>query len=421
MKVSKIYYIDRYNLFTYLPSEISLDDVKANSDLNKLYLLELDMNEDGKTLKVIQLSILLAIHPIGRCATWDDVPATLSTIVIDAYQWPAPDMSNPSKAVKAISPMTSIDFDLSYTNLSVPEERNIKQFRHRLTDLGIKKTNPENPFNLENCLCFVNGLTSRPVVFNDELLMKNGAKYMASTTALRHPNVLLLDFSDFGGFEIIPLSECTPKYQNYTNLANASDQLKLILPNDRNIYDYTVFPVIGHTLFFPNSVQFMSARSLLLKPEMFRVGMSLMKQMAASGEFSGRTYVHQSPKTVEDYWLEEMFQEDHYGAFLVLVKTKDLYIGRSSTYNFCKTVSAEIGLSGFLYERSTQSFCDYTEVSYDSLKDLYTNEACQFLEPDSIDPLGAPIALHSCRCTHALNEMRDYSKTGFEMVRIIGI
>lgn len=419
MKISKIYLESGYNLFVFTPEEISLSEVKADTNLESTYVLELDINEDGTLLKTVHLSILLTIFEAGKCTTLDELLLTLTPALIEAYAHSVPNLSNPQHAVRSISPLTSPDFELSYLNLSIPEERNIKQFRYRLLDLGIKKTNPDNRFNLENCLCFVNGLTSRPVMYNDELFMKNGAKFMGSTSELRHPSTVLLDFSELGGFEIIPFSSCEKKFRNYTNLPDPQTDMKIIFPEGINIFDYTIFPVVGHTLFFPDSLGYLTERSVLFKPDKFRVEMSLIKQAAASEEFLERTYIMKTKESVSNYLLNTMFEADHYGAFFVMIKNRKVLLHRSRIHNFCKSVESSLLRDGFLFERGTQSIVDYTKVYYDSFNDLYMNPMHGVLELDSQDPTGVRLALPECKCKH-VDSFRDYSLAGCELVRIIG-
>ena len=55
MKISKIYLESGYNLFVFTPEEISLSEVKADTNLESTYVLELDINEDGTLLKTVHL------------------------------------------------------------------------------------------------------------------------------------------------------------------------------------------------------------------------------------------------------------------------------------------------------------------------------------------------------------------------------
>lgn len=419
MHISKVYLEKGYDLITYYPEDISLDQIKANTNIASVYTVEVDINDNGLNLTTINLSILLTLFEAGQSTTWSEFVATLTPAMIEAYYRPIPNLMNPAKAVRAISPLTSPDFELSYLNLSVPEERDIKQFRYRLLDLGIKKTNPENRFNLNNCLCFVNGLTSRPIIHNDEFLMKNGAKYMASTSETRHPSTVLLDFSELGGFEIIPFSSCQRQFKNYTNLPDAQTDIKIIFPEGIDVFDYTIFPVVGHTLFFPDSIGYLSSKSVLMKPDLFRIEMSLLKQQAASNGYLERTHILKTEESVSDYLLNTMFSQNHYGAFFVMIKNRKLLMSRTKVHNFCKSVKSSLGTDGFIYERTTQSFLDYTSMKYDSVNDFYLNPLHGILHLDSQNPTGIQYALHTSRCNH-VDTFRDYGLGGFEFIKLIG-
>lgn len=420
MQITKVYLEKGYNLYSYNPSEISLTQIKSDTSLKSTYVLEIDMNDDGLNIKTVNLSILMTIFEAGKASTWEELLATLTPALIEAYAYRVPSMTNPEKAVRSISPMASPDFELSYLNLSVPEERNIKQFRYRLSDLGIKKTNSDNRFNLNNCLCFVNGLTSRPVMFNDEFLMKNGAKFMASTSEKRQPSTVLLDFSELGGFEIIPFSSCQKKFRNYTNLPDPETDMKIIFPEGIDLSQYTVFPVVGHTLFFPNRIDYLTSRSILFRPGLFRIEMSLLKQAACSNEYLERTFIYKTKDSVSNYILNTMFSPEHYGAFFVLIKNKKVLMSRSRIHNFCKSVEASLYNDGFLFERQTQSFMDYTRVDYDSIRDLYIHPLHKILHPDAQNQLDYQYALDHSKCDH-VDTFKDYSVGGFELIKMISI
>lgn len=419
MYITKLYK-KKGNTITILDQNIhSVPSIKADINLSIMYYLEICPG-DGEPCVNINLSHLLVETMAGMCNTWSEILALLSPIVLMSYKTIVPNLENPEKAVRSISPLSSDDFELSYLDYDVPEDRNVKQFRYRLTDLGIKKTNNDSPFNLENCLCFVNGLTSKPMMFNDELLMKDGAKFMASTTQLKHPSTVLLDFTELGGFIIVPFSDCQVVYKNYTNYPDPDVDIKLIFPEGIDLSEYTIFPVVGHSLFFPTDIQIVSKRSVVLNPGSCRVGMSLLKRAAASSNTLTNTYILQSDTTIKDYVLDRMFDPQHHGAFFVLIKSKDIWIHQTMTYNYHKSVEAGLNLDGILFDTTTQSILDYTKVNYDSVNDIYHHPLHGILQLDSQKDIDAQLALASCKCMHQ-DSLRDFGKGAFYFLKIIGL
>lgn len=409
------------NTITVLDSEtISLNQVKEESILSSCFYLEV-CPDTTEPCVILNLSLLLLETEVGKCSTWTEVLSMINSVILESYWVILPDFDRPTSAVRSISPLSEEGFTLSYLDMDVPEDRDIKQFRESMKDLGIRKTGEISRFDLNHCLCSVNGMISRPVMFNDEMLLKDGAKFMWSTTDILHPNLMLLDFSDFGGFEIIPFSSCEKKFKNYNNHPDFQTEIKMILPENTDLSDCTVFTVINHTLFFPTDIKIVNKRTIVVTPGLYRLNMSMLKKSAVSSDFVYNTYVNISDQKVKTYVEETMFSPEEFGAFFVVVKSRDLWIKRTSISNFVDSVdNYKSELDGFLFDRTTQSVIDGTVIKYDHVHDYYRQPLASVMHFDAQIEGDEVKGIQSTKCAHSKDALRDFSQASLEVIKIVG-
>ena len=418
MVIVRIYKKTSGIITNFLVSEITLDQIKLDHELNTVYYLEVKDTDDKHYC--LNLSLLILETSIGKCQTWTCVLGELTERYLIFYSAVIPNLKNPHAALFSVFPLSSPDFKLSYLDQNIPEERNIRQLRYKFTDLAITKTNPKSTVNLENCICSVNGLVSRPIMFNDELLMKNGAKFMTTTDEFRHPSIVLFDFTKLGGFEIVPFSDCRAIPRTENKLPSPNADMKFILPEHVDLTNKTIFPVVGHSLFLPDTILPVAKRSIILSPYKFRIGMSLLKKAAVTKEYIDSTYVMCPEDNVKDYLLTTMMQENHFGAFFVIVNNPNIWIQKTPVHTFHKSVLSSEESDSFLLDTNSQSFLDYTKIDYESLKDIYCHPLHSILEIDTFNHIDKLLAVSDCKCTH-VDIFKDYGKGHFYMIRIVSI
>lgn len=367
--------IESFSLSSKLPK-----DVLEDCDLYTRWYLEL-LNKSTNEYTTIDLSVIFTETNLSKCLTWEEFASNLNDSIIIPYTVTLPNKHSKNLIVTHL--LNNLDFDLSYCNMVVPEDRNIKQYRWRMPDLAITKTNTTNTTNLRNCICSINGIISLPTFYNDELFIKNGARYMKNTTEMNHPSMVLMDFTELGDITIVPFKDCSTKHYSDTTRTIDNCDIKFYLPNDIDITNKTVFPVIAHSLFFPTDVTITSSNSVVISPYKLPIRTSLLKVYQQEERILHETTTAIKLDTdINRYISEEMFDTDYYGNFFIIVDNPSIFITKTHASNYSSSVYGSMMHDGILFEQSTQSFFDYVSIPYDSLFDLYANRVSNLYECD---------------------------------------
>ena len=413
---SKLYRKEKSDLVQYSLNHTP-QEVKTSHGLNVVFFAEI--TKDDETTVIVNLSLLFLETILGQCETWEIIENTLTPVMVDSYTAELPNFMNPKRALRGLNLLGSTEFEVGYTNINTPEDRNVKNFFDRLTDLVITKIDEDSLFDLNNCICSVNGLVGRPVMHNGEMFIKNGMSFMWSTTEERHPSMVLLDFSELGGIEIVPLSSCEIRYRNKDNTPEADIDICALLPEGYDLTNVSVFPVIANSFFFPSSVQVVTKRSLVLSPSHMRIRESLLKRASCQENYIDSSYTLEAGSTVSDYMTKTIKDPQHNGAFLILVKTPSLWIHQLDVFPYAHSTDSFVGKDGILFDRGTQSIIDYTQMPYDSVTDIYRIELPKILE---IDPQGntkKQLAFERVKCGH-LDDLLDHTRADLSLIRIFG-
>lgn len=422
MEIRNIYKRTQNRIFKYNKDEHSLNDIKQEHILGVSFFVEVEEQADTNQNKVVtNLSELLLETSIGKCSDWDDVELLLTPAMCDSYSYILPNVDNPAKAVRFINPLNTSDFEVGYTHLSTPEDRNIKIMIDKLTDLVITKKNTASPFNLSNCICTVNGLVSRPYMYNDELIVKHGMSFMYSTHEFRHPSVGLLDFSELGGMEIIPFSSCTRRFKNEGNIVSTGTDIEFILPQSVNLTHKTIFPVVANTLYFPHIVQTTTTRSLVLKNGTINISNALLKKAFHTETYLDSTYIIKPEQTALDYIATSMMNVNDYSAFFIVVNTNPVQIYETPLCHFAGSVESSVPNDGILFDQTTRSILDYTQIKYANITDVYRHRLAEIFEIDTFGVNIPKIAMTKNHCAHVVSDLKDHSRGNFKLLRIFGI
>lgn len=382
----------RGDMSTYDPNDISPQDVLTDHTLHTRWYLTISYEhipiinegsqcpppEDEDTepevvTATLDLSLIMVETNLVKCTTWEEFLEKLTEKIIKGYETTLPDQTGHN--LLATNLMHSSDFEISYTNILTPEDRNIKTFKWRMPDLAITKLNPKNTTNLDNCICSVNGIVSLPTMFKGELFIKDGARHMSSTTYTSHPSVLLMDFTELGDIEIIPFKDCSVKYYSDHNAKNPYADIKFYLPEHVSLQNKTVFTVLAHSLFFPEMSTVSSFSSIVLSPYKMPIRTSLMKLYEHNTDYVDNTDVVKTDVSFDKYITESMFDDDYHGNFFIIVDNPRIYINKTHMEKYAKSMYTSVGRDGILFDQTTQSFYDYVKNPFESSVDYYTASA----------------------------------------------
>lgn len=412
--------MESYELETKTPSE-----VKEDHDLDTRWYLELYDETTGERSD-IDLSLIFLETKLVKCSTWDEFANMLTDMIIRAYTTSVPDKDSKNLTVTHL--LNSDDFEISYCNINTPEDRNIPVFKWRMPDIVITRINQKNTNNFKNCICSINGIVSRPYVFKGELYIKDGNKHMLSTTEQFTPSVAMLDFSELGDIEIIPLSECTGTVltKSTYNSATYAD-IKVYIPEQYTLENKTVFPVIAHSLYMPEEITISGNNSLVISPYRLPIRTSLIKLFQHNDEVIPNTDVVNTQTSVEHYIRNSIVKTDintgkeldEYGNFLVVVNNPSIFIEKTKVHNYSDSVFSTTVDDGILFDQSTHSIYDYVKIDYDSVTDLYTTRCNPNYELD-IPFSENTYSILSWDCAHK-EELFNIHRKNLYFLKIFGL
>lgn len=309
--------------------------------------------------------------------TWAQLGELITDQMMFGHSTNVPDFTSGNKSLTYAQPLHLPEyFELFYTRVKVPKDRNVSFRRWQLLDLGITKLNPDLKVDLANSLVSVNGLLSIPTFYEEELLIPRGAEFMHGTTKTQQPSVSILDFSGLGGITCVPFSACTHRVKTGRNADlkfNIGLDVEIFLPEKYSLTNKSVFMVLGHTLFFPETCKIISDRSICISPHHLPVGICLLKQKLAAHQFNPGTDALSTDTEIQEYLASGMYEAEHSGAFFVIVDSPKLFIMKNHLTQHAVSqlhVGGPAG-AGFLWDQSSMSVVDQTRLDYQSYMDFH--------------------------------------------------
>jgi hypothetical protein len=423
MIIEKLYRKTRTVLEEFALGNSPWEHMSSIESNNTKYIVKIQ-NED--LTYFLDLGHMFLETPISRFETWDTFRDTLTDIELEAYRIHMPDLDSPKKVLRTVSPLSSNDFLIEYTDKDIPDRRDVKTFIDHLPDLVITKTGNDCPIKLENSLLSVNGLVSRPIIRPNEKTGKReyfvpeGMNFLRCTTHTTHPNLLLMDFELLGGMEIVPLSECKLRYHNQNNEPCPDVFLTITLPDGKDLHGKTACIVMAHSLFLPNSVKVKSENSLLINLAQLRIRMSLAKSAYAKDNYKHNTHLIETPISEETYVKEHLSSKDHYGAFLVLINSEDLWIDTKYGVSFAGNVKFTQYPDYIPHDLTSQSFMDYTQIEYLSRNAVYSYPTMTNLDVYTEEKTQLQLYPDKLKCRH-VDCVKDYKDNQFVFLKIMSL
>lgn len=412
-EIEQLYYGNGATITPFASTEISPEKVITESasldgKMKAYYAVVKDI--DTKEKVMVNLSLLIAITTLVNDArtklavncnpewkpgdklpeyaelTWEVIGECLTEKLIAGFKCAVPEFDNIEKCVRFSQVITDPDFECHYCLLDTPEDRDSKFRRWKLLDMAITKLNPDSPIQLENCLLSVNGCLSRPIMFNGELLMSRGAQFIHNNTCRdgelpKHPSVTLIDFTNLGGITCIPFSEC--QYRIRTGRESGQipvggtivpgKDIQVELPEQYSLVGKNVWMVLGHSLYFGESIIVNGERTVVISPHMLSLDMALMKAGYHAYTYFENTDVFHSDWSITEYINVTAWEKSHYGAFFVVINAPVMYMKRTPTNRHGDSTMyiTKSGVDGLLWDRTNHSFTDHTRQGYASITDYY--------------------------------------------------
>ena len=421
MKFLKLYKKQNGFLTTIPFSKNTPVQIFSNVDLNTFYYINLSYEKDEKTItKTIDLSLLMSETKLGKLKTWQEIIDNLTEVQIESYSSAYLDVDNPVKYVDQISITNSLNMDIHYTQVDSPGTRDIPSMLWKMTDMCISQK--EKKLNFNNCICSVNGLISKPIVFNDEMYIRDAMTYLTHDNTYRWPDVIMLDFNPIGNIQIVPFSDCKHNILQEEHINYAGSDVEVILPEDISLNNKTVLAVIGHTLILHNRLFVVNDRTVHLQPYTYPLQNSLLHKHQMQSKYVKNTeIVRTEDVNLRNYIYKDMFNKDHNGAFFIIVDTPNMYITESTVFEEVDkfTLRTHDNL-GILRQRSNWGVIDYVYDKYKNMTILTINEPTHsILFDNKFDEELVSTDVFNCRHNRHQEKYPDAYYTTYEMFRLI--
>lgn len=422
MEIVALYEKDHKSLVAFGTSVMSLAELLAKSDINRRFYITIrQTNPLGEfTDHDLDLSNILLETKLGKSSNWDDFLTKVTPAMLDSYATVIPDISGPSSETKRPVVVNVANYDniaMSYTSLLSPDIQNVFQRRWNLPDLALTKFG-DDAINFQNCLCSVNGVMSYPVLFEDKLFLRDGAKNLWSLNDHRGPDVVLLDTTPLGGHQLVRFSECSKIFKNAEKTPRADCDIEIVLPDGIDLSRKTVLMVVAHRLYFHDNVKVVSNKSVVISPPIMSLHTSLLLLKEAQNEFNRNTDVLETG-SVSDYITTTMWSDDHYGAYFVIIDNPAVIINREPCDNDIEnhTLNCKDPFGGILVRSLSGQLASYVATDYKSNSLLYVAPGANLYRMDTKRD-ATQLGVATFDCVHQ-DMFINYHDTTFEMVYLL--
>jgi len=226
---------------------------------------------------------------------------------IDLTYYHMRDMVSP----KIVSASHSTLLTESYGTISNPSLRNVLFLRNRLRDLIFTHKNQvgEKAVNFANTIPSISGKIHYPIVFEDELYVKDGTKSLKNVPEGGMGNVLI-DFTPVGDIDIVRFPDCE-------KIAHPAQTI-IRMPEGKSFKDKTALFVVAGRFVMSSEFRIMDERSFVFNPWAFPLKNIILSNKAILGEKIEGTMLYQDTNP-EGTFEVEMMDDDNYENFIILI------------------------------------------------------------------------------------------------------
>lgn len=394
--ITQLYLIGRNTTSTYDPEELNPSEFQQKADVNhQLFISLVNDTNDAISLNYGQM---ISDQPIANKTTWGDVCAALTDELIAGYTEDIPGYSPgkdyPSKVVRYWDVMnTTNTFTINYAD-HLSEIEGIPAYTWNLLDLSIRlqNTSTTKP-NLNKCLPIVNGLACRPYHNIEQtcLYARNGAKLCWQGGTHHTPEILLLDFENFG--DISTHSMCTgitTDPEAFTvKFANRNNSFTLdadwLLTNTKySLYEYTPLIVVAGSIFYPDEYTIINEHTLRINFQTHNLDITLALMKYLTADATSTSEVSFEGMELATYlWSETQAGVESTSTFVLLVKNPNIWVTRIPLDVWMNgiTIDAYVKESLLHHLRTNtlrayhrEDYTDHKELTVQNMEELYMSD-----------------------------------------------
>lgn len=426
IKVLKVFKKYKQYLYEYTTTDMSLMDVKANSDINIKYyaMVSSTIHKNGV---YINLSVVLLETICGQQNTWEAFTNSLTDTIIESYIVNVQGLSIDEsliKNIKNISPLGCVELSVGYCDHRTPGDRNSFIRRWNMPDLVISKltnkihSTAQFPINLNNCIVSSNGIVSKPILFENELYILDGAKNMWASSRDNKTNLFMFDTSDLGGHSIMTFPECTHKVKSRKPKISYFTDIEIMFPEHIDLSTKTLLMCLGGRLYFQDEIKIVSKRSILLEPFKTPLYQSVLMLYTSQAKFVKNTSIVITEDTVSSY-LESAITTNTNHNFFMLIDNPAVTITRDIiTPEFRNFTNISKNAPGILVQKKTGAIIDYTVQTHSNIITYYS---CPPQSMNHINVWGNEhnqIGFTRTRCDHITDVVTNYNDSRYEFVHL---
>lgn len=368
----------------YTKDELSLEELKNKIRLNISFYIGVkdDTITYYDTNIGVNFSLLLLETPFNNCTTWLEVETILSDMWIKSYKTKIPGYNANGgyrKSLKAYYINQFLEtkdgvkykWKVDYFDHREWDTRSIPTFKAIMPDLLLEGP---NWINHKNCVVVCNGhiLHTQPIEAMDnhgeQLLVKDGARHLWSTTSANQPDVICLDFSDLGNISIYPFSD----FKEYNIDYDGKKDMQFVF-KDIDLSNYTPVVIMAGSIFFPNELD-KNTHVIKFNPVRCPISDILAKKAFDTFQYVEGTPLYEFDTTGMEYLTNYLWEKECNDSFIILIDKNDIFVEKHPDYQFA---THRLGVDkyekcGILRHRETCSILGYIDSKYHKEHLLYT-------------------------------------------------
>ncbi len=409
------------------PEDTTPQTIRESAALNTHYYAVITTDE-YKEGAYVDLSTMMQEQQIGQTLTWEDFFSQLTPALIDSYKLANMGSGGiKTKQVKVIHPLTTLGIDLGYCDKKDTSEVNLSYKRWDLPDLVIslndKYYEDLSNINLKNCIVSVNGNVCFSAFFENKLYVDEGSRNLWNISKNTTPDITMLDVSELGDLEAVPLRKCTLTY-NGKGEELYDKMIKIQLPKGYSFEEYTPILCIAGKCMFADELSIPNSNTIYMHPNRMNLQQRLLALYDNRADYINHTEIVHTVDTTILQYLSQMGKTERSDIYdvLYLVKTPKMNITRNYiTKDILWLTKFDNNAPGLIVRLADKAWMDYTTIEYDQ---YYLRHGV--VHPTDImrmtveDNINQQYGVRQIRCKHLDEHFRWMKDSLYQMVQITG-
>lgn len=421
-KIQYVFKLQDQIVKKYKKTEITLEEIRNNTVLNTVYFISVkDSTISYYADNIgINLSLLLMETIFNICTDWNMVEALLTERYVLAYKEAVPGYNanggyrnalisyyvNQYLETKTESDVTTTyKWKVDYFDYREWSKRSIAMFKAMMPDLLL-----EGPtvVNHKNCIVVCNGhalyteYVAATTDHGEQLLVKQGARHLWSTTKNYQPDIICLDFSSLGNISKYPMSS----FKQYNTDYDGKKDIRFVF-DGIDLSKYTPVLVIAGSMIFPHQLD-KHSNTIRFNPRKCNISAMLSKKAFDQYKYLYGIPMYEADVSANTYVTTTMWSEECRDAFMILIENSRVYVETHFDYQFANPYLSvdKTQITGIVKHRTTGALLGYIDSKYYNEHFMYLNRNPRLWMVTEL-PSDIPIVSTSWTCKHTNRPYMD--------------